>query len=260
MLLPWVWPPWMGWAEKKTRSGRKVFAYSLEFDLGPLGIGNWYLDSLDFSASTRDGLGRKRRKTTLNFMGHFGAFYFAGIVFFGLCGYHLVHIVQQSLASLLGCHGWALFKMGSWITVTSWPAAWWCRWRSLAWLENWRGSSARGLCVMETVKPPVQTRPMGEGARHSSCVQNKSLRLLAEPSYFLQAQFPLDSSIHPTHFYWGINMYQSLCYVWNCNRDQCRDNECSYPMDIRVAESKFWKSWCSKQSGRHWSISSSLSL
>lgn len=198
MLLPWVWPPWMGWAEKKTRSGRKVFAYSLEFDLGPLGIGNWYLDSLDFSASTRDGLGRKRRKTTLNFMGHFGAFYFAGIVFFGLCGYHLVHIVQQSLASLLGCHGWALFKMGSWITVTSWPAAWWCRWRSLAWLENWRGSSARGLCVMETVKPPVQTRPMGEGARHSSCVQNKSLRLLAEPSYFLQAQFPLDSFIQPT--------------------------------------------------------------
>lgn len=55
-------------------------------------------------------------------------------------------------------------------------------------------------------------------------------------------------------------MYQSLCYVWNCNSEQGRDNKCSYPIDIRVAENKCWKSWHSRQSGRHWSIRSSLSL
>lgn len=235
MLLPWVWPPWMGWAEKKTRSGRKVFAYSLEFDLGPLGIGNWYLDSLDFSASTRDGLGRKRRKTTLNFMGHFGAFYFAGIVFFGLCGYHLVHIVQQSLASLLGCHGWALFKMGSWITVTSWPAAWWCRWRSLAWLENWRGSSARGLCVMETVKPPVQTRPMGEGARHSSCVQNKSLRLLAESPHI-----SCKPSSHWTHPFIQPTFIEALICTSHCVMSGIATGTSAETMNVHILWTLGW--------------------
>lgn len=34
-------------------------------------------------------------------------------------------------------------------------------------------------------------------------------------------------------------MFQSLCYVWNCNSEQGRDNESSYPMNIRVIESKF---------------------
>ena len=151
-----------------------MFAYSLELDLWPLGIGHWFLDHLEFSASTRDGLGRKRRKMILNFMGQFGAFYFTGIVFFGWCGYHLLHIVYNCLASSAGRHHWASFKVGSWISVTSWPTAWGCHCGSLAWLANWRGSSAREPCVRKTDKAPVWAYLMGEGARHSSCVQNKS--------------------------------------------------------------------------------------
>ena len=151
-----------------------MFAYSLELDLWPLGIGHWFLDHLEFSASTRDGLWRKRRKTMLNFMGQFGAFYFTGIVFFGWCGYHLLHIVYNCLASSAGRHHWASFKMGSWISVTSWPTAWGCHCGSLAWLANWRGSFAREPCVRKTDKAPVWAYLMGEGARHSLCVQNKS--------------------------------------------------------------------------------------
>ena len=33
-------------------------------------------------------------------------------------------------------------------------------------------------------------------------------------------------------------MYQSLWYVWNCNREQSRDTEHSHPMDVRMADRK----------------------
>lgn len=196
----------------------------------------------------------------LHFMGQFGAFYFTGIVFFGLCDYHLLHIVYNCLASSAGRHHWTSFKMGSWISVTPWPTARGCHCGSLAWLANWRGSSAREPCVRETDKAPVWVYLMGEGARHISCVQNKSHGCWQRVLLFPHSPVPVDSSIHPKHLYWGLNVYQSLWYVRNCNREQSRDTEYSHPMDVRTADSKVWKSWCCGQPGRHRSMSSSLSL
>lgn len=68
--------------------------------------------------------------------------------------------------------------------------------------------------------------------------RTKAMAVGRESSYFLIVQFPVDSSIHPKHLYCGLNMYQSLWYVWNCNREQSRDTEHSHPMDVRMADRK----------------------
>lgn len=92
MILPWVWPFWLEWAKREASCGGKFFHIFWKKFFMATGDRKLMFLQLDFSTPTRDGLGRKRRKTMLNFMGQFGAVFCRPCVF-GLHSYHLLHIV-----------------------------------------------------------------------------------------------------------------------------------------------------------------------